>query len=379
MKCRPAQIFIFLICLFPVFSQSAQAGVAFSEDEIEIILSHGPWPLATTKDETNRFSGDDDAIKLGEKLFFDPALSTPADFSCASCHDPDLNFTDGQPIAAAMDIGSRNTPSIFNSRFQHWYGWAGSVDTLCGASLRAILNPVEMAGSADTIAAYIDRTPSLKDPVQEIVGASWRDASDPDKLVYTAKILAAYVETLVSKPSDFDHFRDALKSNNIEKINAYPDSAKRGLKIFVGEGNCSLCHFGSLFTNLDFSDIGIPHFIKPGIVDKGRYQGIKELKSSPYSSLSSYSDDQTEKSSILARHVTLRHQNWGEFKVPSLRSVSKTPPYMHNGSLDTLKDVINHYSELDEERLHTDGVAILRPLHLTDAQKSDLLTFLKSL
>lgn len=379
MKSRFAQILVFLVCLFPAFPQKAQSDVVFAKEEIETILSHGPWSPAILKDETNRFSGNKDAIRLGGKLFFDPALSTPPDFSCASCHDPALSFTDGQAIAAAMDIGSRNTPSILNSRFQHWYGWAGSVDTLWGATLRAILNPVEMAGTADDIAAYIDRTPTLKDPVQAILGASWRVASNPDKLVYTAKMIAAYVETLVSKPSAFDRFRDALEGNDLEKTNDYPDSAKRGLKIFVGEGNCSLCHFGPLFTNLDFSDIGIPHFIKPGVVDKGRYQGIKELKASPYSSLGSYSDDRTEKSSILARHVTLRHQNWGEFKVPSLRSVSKTPPYMHNGSLATLKDVINHYSELDEERLHTDGVAILRPLHLTDAQKSDLLAFLKSL
>ena len=116
-----------------------------------------------------------------------------------------------------------------------------------------------------------------------------------------------------------------------------------------------------------------------GRVDTGRYGGIRRLQASPYTLLGAFNDDPKRSTATSTRHVSLAHRNYGEFRVPSLRNVARTAPYMHDGSLATLRDVIRHYSDLDENRLHADGESILRPLRLSDAEIDDLVAFLESL
>ena len=116
-----------------------------------------------------------------------------------------------------------------------------------------------------------------------------------------------------------------------------------------------------------------------GRVDAGRHGGIKLLQASRYNLLGPFNDDASRSTATSTRHVELQHRNFGEFKVPSLRNLARTAPYMHNGSLATLRDVLQHYSELPEERLHADGERLLVPLHLSPAETNDLLAFLDSL
>jgi cytochrome c peroxidase len=156
-------------------------------------------------------------------------------------------------------------------------------------------------------------------------------------------------------------------------------AAQRGLKIFIGKGNCSVCHFGPRFTNGEFADTGVPFFVAPGKVDPGRQAGIEKLKQNPFNLLGRFNDDTTGESAVTTTHVQVQHRNFGEFRVPSLRGVAQTAPYMHNGSLATLADVVKFYSELNEERLHADGEKILKPLHLTAQESEDLRAFLESL
>ena len=158
----------------------------------------------------------------------------------------------------------------------------------------------------------------------------------------------------------------------------YSVPAQRGLKLFVGKGRCSLCHYGPAFSNGEFADVTVPFFI-PGGVDKGRYGGIRALRDNPFSRIGLHSDDPSPSAQRQTRQVRLLHRNFGEFRVPSLRSIVQTAPYMHDGSLARLEDVIGHYSELDESRLHVDGERILRPLNLTAGEKADLLAFLRTL
>jgi cytochrome c peroxidase len=202
---------------------------------------------------------------------------------------------------------------------------------------------------------------------------------DEAVLVATGKALAAFQETLVSGRTPFDSFRDALARNDTAAMAPYPADARRGLKIFVGRGNCSVCHVGPLFSNGEFADIGVPFFLPRGGVDAGRHDGIRQLRASPYNLLGPHNDDRSGGVAVRTRHVELRHRNFGEFRVPSLRNVARTAPYMHNGSLATLRDVVRHYSELDEDRLHADGERILKPLRLSDGETSDLIAFLNSL
>jgi cytochrome c peroxidase len=199
---------------------------------------------------------------------------------------------------------------------------------------------------------------------------------DETVLVDVGKALAAFQETLVSARTPFDDFRDALENG---KPSAYPEAAKRGLRIFVGKGNCSVCHVGPHFTNGEFADIGVKFFVAPGMVDGGRHAGIRKLKASALNLLGRYSDDPVRSTAVGTRHVELQHRNFGEFRVPGLRSVALTAPYMHDGSLASLRDVVKHYSEFDEDRVHADGEKILRPLRLTESEIRDLVKFLETL
>ncbi len=199
-------------------------------------------------------------------------------------------------------------------------------------------------------------------------------------LVNVAKALAAYQETIVTGRTAFDAFRDALERGDGAAIARYPAAAQRGLTLFVGKGQCNACHFGPNFTNGEFDDAGVPHFADKGRVDTGRHGGIALLKASPFNLLGRYNDDPAKAPGLATRHVEPLHRNWGEFRVPSLRNVARTAPYMHDGSRATLADVVRHYSELDEERLHgIPGRSLLRPLRLTPQERADLVAFLETL
>jgi cytochrome c peroxidase len=199
-------------------------------------------------------------------------------------------------------------------------------------------------------------------------------------LVNVAKALAAFQETIVTGRTPFDDFRDALERGDTAALRRYPLTAQRGLAIFVGRGRCSVCHFGSNFTNGEFDDVGVPHFAEKGRVDTGRFGVIAALKASPFTLRGHYNDDPLAAPGLATRYVEPLHRNWGEFRVPSLRNVARTAPYMHNGSLATLADVVRHYSEVDEDRLHgTPGQRLVRPLRLTPEEKADLVAFLETL
>ena len=345
----------------------------FTQEEIAKILQHGPWPPAPVRDPSNRVSGKPEAIALGEKLFFEPRLSGTGSVLCATCHVPFRAFQDSRPRAFGLQEVDRNTPTVLNVRFYRWFGWDGAHDSLWAQSIRPLLDAREMNASAAHVAGTVRKLFARE--YQAAFGAPVpRD--DESVLVDVGKALAAFQETLVSRRTPFDEFRDALATNAESN---YPAAARRGLQIFIGKGNCTACHFGPHFTNGEFADTGVPFFAGRGRVDGGRHEGIKRLRSSPHNLLGRYNDDPHRSTVTGTRHVQLQHRNFGEFRVPGLRNVALTAPYMHNGSLATLRDVVKHYSELNEERLHADGERILKPLRLSEAEMDDVVSFLESL
>lgn len=369
--------------LAALFALSAAASAAdetpdFSAAELARITAHGPWPLPWTPARGNRVSGNAAAIRLGYALFFEPQLSANRRLACASCHDPAKGFQDGRAVARGLVSGTRNTPGLFNVRHQRWFGWDGGHDNLWSASLRPILDPREMGGKTSRVARAL-RSKSTLDCHYTAAFGKRPNASDPELLVNVAKAIAAWQETLVSPATPFDEFRDALQRQDAQAAAAYPAAAQRGLRLFLGRGQCATCHAGPLFTNGEFGDIGMPFFIKPNSVDPGRQGGIKRLLANPYNLLGAHNDDATRNNATGTKFLRPEHRNFGEFKVPSLRNLKLTAPYMHNGSLATLRDVVRHYSELDEDRLHADGERILKPLHLSEAESADLVAFLESL
>ena len=380
MKARVAAALLAVSLLASVAAARSQEQVEFSAEEMRRILQHGPWPQPVLRDKSNRVSGNADAIALGERLFYDRRLSGDGAMSCAACHLPDRAFTDGRERAYGRESLDRNTPSVWNIGFAHWFGWDGAADSLWRQSIKPILNPVELAADTDHVAALLRADQALARRYANAFGTTPGDArADEAMLVNTGKAIAAYLETLVSSRSAFDEFRDALVRDDRAAAARYPLAAQRGLKIFVGNGNCSFCHFGPAFTNGEFADVGISYFVAKGRVDSGRHGGIKELRVDRFNLLGPYSDDPTGAAASKTRHVASQHRNFGEFKVPGLRNVALTAPYMHNGGLATLRDVVLHYSDLNEERLHADGERILRPLKLSPREVDDLVAFLESL
>jgi cytochrome c peroxidase len=369
----------FVLTVMLLTTPGALLAEEFTSSERATILSLGPWPPAIVLDHSNRASGDARAIKFGKKLFTDKRLSKDNLVSCAGCHKPELAFADGMALNEGYKKITRNTPAVVNLRWNNWFGWGGEADSLWAQSIRPILSRNEMAATPSGIRRAIINEPDLSCLFKATFDLDPADLKKQDVLVLVAKALAAFQETLVTGITAFDRFRNAMKAGDNKAMSRYPPAAKRGLKIFAGSGRCTFCHFGPRFSNGEFSNIGVPFFVAKGKVDQGRYGGIRTLKKNPYNLLGKFNDDSTGKNAVRTRHVLQRHRNWGEFKVPSLRNVARTAPYMHNGSVATLAGVVEFYSELDEERLHTDGEKILRPLNLTDQSKADLRAFLESL
>lgn len=351
--------------------------VLLTPEEISRTLAHGPWPPTAVPDPSNRVSGNAVAIALGKAMFQDPSLSRDGSMSCVSCHDPSRAFSEARPRAMGRIELNRNTPSLLNLRAHRWFGWAGNSDSLWAQSILPILNADELAKDANGIKKIMTTGPHAS-TYADLFGPSSGHAPE-DVLVNVAKALAAYQETLTTGKTSFDRFRDALEQGDLAVASDYPESTQRGLRIFLGKGNCTFCHAGPAFTNGEFHDAGIPYFLQQGGADPGRHGGLDVLLESPFTLDGNYSDDPDRMGAWAVRNVRRKHTDFGTFRVPSLRGVSRTAPYMHNGSLPDLEAVVNHYSTIDMERLHADGEAILMPLDLSHQEIDDLVSFLLSL
>ncbi|MEP7282560.1 MAG: cytochrome c peroxidase [Rubrivivax sp.] len=354
----------------------ARAGLLeFSPAERARIEAHGPWPPVREADPGNRVDGHADAIEFGRRLFADRRLSASGRLACADCHDPQRAFQDSQRTARQ----GRNTPSLIDSGLQRWFGWDGAHDSLWAASLAPLTAADELAATPASVRALLDRDADLRARYRALFRAPTADLA---ALVNLAKALAAYQGTLVSPRTAFDAFRDALARGDARAAARYPEAAQRGLKLFIGEARCFFCHSGPAFTNGEFADVGRPFFTANG-ADAGRWGGLRRLLASPYTRLGRFSDAAPDDArAVPTRHVVLEPRHYGEFKVPGLRGLGLSAPYFHDGSAATIEDVVRHYDQLDEGRLHADGGApraLLRALRLTPSQAADLASFLRTL
>ncbi|MCU0937547.1 MAG: hypothetical protein MUF08_00295 [Burkholderiaceae bacterium] len=382
------------LAALPASASSERLPVAFTAAERAAIISHGPWPPPLRHDPGNRLSGQPAAVAFGARLFDDPRLSASGRIACSDCHVPALSFADGRRVAAGQQPGQRHTPSLVNARFSRWQGWAGDSDSLWAASIRPLLDATEMGAAERLVAMRVRAEPDLACGYRAATG---RDPGADDEVVIAdlGKALAAFQETLVSPRTPFDDFRDALKRGDRRAAARYPAAAQRGARLFVGEAGCALCHRGPLFTHGEFDHAGIRVRGADGRVDWGRYSGVKALRASRYNLLSRHNDDPTRGNALGTRHVAPDVASYGAFRVPGLRNVADTPPYMHDGSLPTLEAVVRHYSLIDEIQLHIAAAhahaepgeplpprptaSALRTLNLSDAQVGDLVAFLGTL
>lgn len=371
-----ALIAVLLLALVPWAQASETAAPKWSDAERQAILRHGPWPPPAVGDAGNRLSGRPAAIQLGQQLFFDAKLSPSGSVACASCHVPGLAFADGRARSVGLQALDRNAPSLWNAVHERWQGWDGAADSLWSQAIRPLLDPREMGATPGHVQQRLAQDAELACRYRRATGRDAAAGEAETVMVDAAKAIGAFVATLVSPRTPFDDFRDALARSDAAAMARYPAAAQRGLQLFVGRGQCTLCHSGPRFSNGEFADTGLPFFSRPGVVDPGRHGGIEALRASAYTRPSRWAEGADATST---RHVDPQPRNFGEFKVPGLRHVAQTAPYMHDGQIATLEGVLRHYSEINEERLHADGERILVPLRLSAQETADLAAFLRSL
>jgi cytochrome c peroxidase len=284
-----------------------------------------------------------ETIALGRKLFYDPRLSKNNTLSCASCHNPYMAFSDGRSISLGFGgaLGIRNAPTILNAAYSPLQFWDGRASSLEAQSAFPLANPVEMDQPHDVSVSKIRKDPAYQ--------AEFAQAFGPGRITLDLiqKSLASFERTLLSGNSPFDQYQYGGNKQ------ALSPAAVRGLEIFRDpkRGNCAVCHtiedHYALFTNGTFHNIGVGVNGEGQITDLGRF-------------------DQTK---VKAEK--------GQFKTPSLRDVALTAPYMHDGSLKTLKDVVDFYAGGGNSNPNLDKD--IKPLHLSAQDRADLVAFLESL
>ncbi len=360
-------------------ADGAHADVGFSDAERALIASHGPWPPPIPDDPGNRYADDSRAIELGARLFTATGLSRGNHMSCRTCHKPERSFADGRTLGYGRARLDRNTPSLYNLAWSRWFGWGGGADSLWAQSIRPIVAEREMNADAGVVRGHLLGDPAVRDAFAGLFRRDPGEVADEELLSLVGKLLAAYQRTLITPRTAFDDFRDALVEGRPLSSEDYPEAAKRGLRLFVGRGRCSLCHLGPAFTSGEFASVGIPHLKHDGEVDRGRLEGMRAVRASVYNLAGPYNDDAAARDAAMVKRLRFRHDSFGEFKVPGLRGVAGTAPYMHDGSLAGLEEVVRHYSEPDMSRFHGGAEGIIRPLRLDDGEVADLVSFLETL
>jgi cytochrome c peroxidase len=399
------------IALVLVTAGFAESTVTFDERERQAIFSLSPLP-APPPDTTNRVDGNPQAIALGKALFSDTRLSGGGEFSCATCHDPARDWTDGKEIAVATGVGARNTPSLWNAAHNRWYFWDGRADSLWSQALKPIENGVELDGSRLQVAHVIRDDPELRASYERLFGGlpelvdkerfpptggplandedrqlNWWRMDPEDRAAITGvfvnagKAIAAFEATILTEPAPFDRFVAELQEGR--PPTAIPVAAQRGLKTFIGAGNCVLCHSGPNFTNKEFHDVRVPpRAAADGMPDAGRGRGVPLLLEDEFVSAGGHSDDPEGTRAMHLLYLDFEGGFRGHFRTPSLRNVAKTAPYMHAGQYRTLEEVVRHYSDLEDavEPAEPEHVELLiRPFPLDERQIGDLVAFLESL
>ena len=271
-------------------------------------------------------------VELGRALFYDPRLSRTGLISCASCHVQAHGFSDPHRTSLGVNdlTGTRNAPALANEAWNTSYFWDGGVPSLELQAVGPLKNPLEMDMTLAEVNALLANDADMAARFQAAYGEGPSERTLP-------RALASFVRSLVSGNSAFDRFQRG-------DTQALTDSAQRGRAIFEGErGQCTHCHVGFNFTNNGFRNNGT----RPDDPDPGR------------------------------ERLTLKDSDFGKFRVPSLRNVAVSAPYMHDGSLATLAAVVEHYNQGGSGHPNTDPT--LHPLGLNNDEKADLVAFLESL
>jgi cytochrome c peroxidase len=274
-------------------------------------------------------------IELGKLLFFDPRLSLDNTISCASCHIPSLAWTDGQRVGIGIhrQPATRNTQTIVNRLYSKEQLWHGKMPTLEAQAKNPLAKAVRMGmPSYDAEVAKLDAIKGYHERFQKVFGTGVT-------IDGVAKAIAAFERTILSGNSPADRFDMGGEDNAIS------ESAKRGLALFQGKARCTRCHSGFNFTDEKFHNLGIDWDRQE--INLGRYE------------------------------VSRDPEDIGAFKTPTIREITRTAPYMHDGRFATLMEVVEFYDRGGIANPHLSNLMV--PLSLTDQEKEDLVEYMKAL
>ena len=270
-------------------------------------------------------------VELGERLFHDPRLSETGTISCASCHFENVAFADPRPLSPGVHgrLGIRNSPSLVNVAYLDLLFWDGGAFTIEGQALGPIEADFEMNMNLGQLIQRLESDASYMEAFETVFG-------EGPSVATLTQALAAFQRTIRSGGSRFDRFENGQTS-------ALSQQEQRGLTLFRDKANCASCHTGFLLTNQAFENNGI----EPAGTDSGRAR------------------------------ITGNPADYLKFRVPSLRNIDVTMPYMHDGRFQTLEQVVEHYDRGGSGVRNQSS--LIQPLHLTDTEKADLIAFLRTL
>lgn len=381
---------------------SLPSSINWSDEEIELITSmslSGLPPLPP--DPSNNASDSEQAAEFGHMLFFDTRLSSNGNIACASCHKPELSYTDGLELAVGVGVGPRHTPTLLGISYSPWFYWDGRKDSQWAQALA----PLEASHEHDTdrtsVSHLISNDPTYRVLYEAVFGPlpesipdisatpvgnnaqteQWaalaQDQQHSINQVFTnaGKALAAYQRKIVPGRSRFDDFADKLATSTAsipEDLLSSDEIA--GLDLFINKGQCFTCHNGPLFTNHEFHNTGVMA-VKGELPPMGRYDGIRIARIDPFNCLGEYSDAEAS-DCVELRFARDENDLVGAQKTPTLRNIAETAPYMHGGQIRTLLEVVRHYNEAPTSMLsHNEA----KPLGLRPPEVRQLETFLLSL
>ena len=350
--------------------------VIFTPEEMHEIRKLSPLPELPSS-PTNRVADDPRAALLGQKLFYDGRLSVNQEISCATCHDPTLGFSDGKALSEGLGTTDRHSPSLWNVAYQRWFFWDGRSDSLWAQAIQPLQDGREMGATPQHLRSLILGDPAIEAAYEALFG-SVSDQSDDRMLSNLGKSFEAFQRKLISTDAAFDAFVANFENIEPGDDQYLNESARRGLRLFVGRGQCTLCHAGPNFSDGEFHNIGLSR--NPNLPrDSGRFAGIRKLKADRFVGTGEFSDDRSKKTNIKLPYLVVKMNNMSEFKTPTLRGIAETAPYMHDGRFASIREVLEHYSELPGDPPLGHREETLQPLKLTEQEKHDIEAFLESL
>jgi len=374
---------------------------AWSEEELSLIASLSldalpPLPV----DPSNLVADDPAAAEFGHRLYFDTRLSSNAQVACATCHKPELMFTDGLALAVGVGIGPMHTPSLVGLAHSPWFYWDGRKDSLWAQALAPLEAKHEHATDRVQLMRLISSDTVYRDMYERVFGTLTLPASLPesgtpegdarqqenwnalDSETQTAvsrffanlgKAIAAYERKIIPGPARFDDYALQVRADSNED-NALNNSEKAGLKLFIGKGQCVSCHNGPLFTNHEFHNTGVLA-VDGQLPSMGRYDGVRISREDSFNCLGDFSDASREEC-IELRFARDANDLVGALKTPTLRNISLTAPYMHGGQMTNLAQVVKHYNEAPSSMLsHNEA----KPLGLRAVERIQIEDFLMTL